>query len=150
LIKYESCYDTYIISLTISSFSLREKESILSKKDIRVLFQIKKKYNIPRYVTYLIIIELCKIHMANFKKYECVDCGKTVSYYYIMSSHLQKGKENNLINRCSDCELGCVICDSICNTLIACHICHKEVCERCTTRINKAIVCDNCCKNNYY
>lgn len=108
----EGCFKDYLDAKTLH----RDAFDILAKKDIRAAFQIKKKYKMPRFVIYLIIIEICKLHFKNSAKYICKNCDHPTFNEY-----------------CSECEdeFCCVFCNSE-NNLLNCDKCGDLICDDCT------------------
>lgn len=54
-------------------------ESIkLFGKKIKIIFVLKKKYNLPRPITYMILLEVCKLKFQDINKYICRKCGEII------------------------------------------------------------------------
>lgn len=107
--------------------------------DIRWLYLIKReyKYHLSKYVWYLIILELCKLHLyANKKnKYMCPTCDNVLIFNENVTDQVIK-----LGKYCIDCN-NCNNCNYLYKSLYSCNKCNDNVCKHC---IDKYMVCYKC------
>lgn len=88
----------------------------LLRNDLKYIFKLKKKYKLPRPIAYKIILEICKLHFLNSKKYRCGMCigvRKNKSFIYCQSccTCCTCKKPNNNCSYCPDCgEAACPDC----------------------------------------
>ena len=104
---FENCTE-YMHNMVIADYL-----NLFSKR-IKFILLIKKKYHLPRPVTYLIILALCELYFADIEKYACHKCG-----YYL-----------NEIKLCEKCDY-CNYCYNIRKENLFCINCGLNICSEC-------------------
>ena len=113
---------------SIDLYNIKLKNDDLFRGDIKIAFLIKKKYKLPKFITYLIILKICEAHL-NFKHVkDCVKCG----YQFINK-------------KCHICKI-CYTCRTLNNVVYECSQCEGFYCNKCICDE----ICDICYKNKYY
>ena len=90
------------------------ENSDLFGKRIKLIFLIKKKYNLPRPITYLIILSLCELYFKKAKKYVCPSCNDVLNYDWL----------------CNYCDY-CRNCKSVLDEKYKCDECEFIFCAKC-------------------
>jgi hypothetical protein len=106
------CLSKYIYRRTLCL----EPQNLFYKKDISILFHIKKKFNLPRPIICLIALEICKLHFKRSDKYICLDCG--------IQSFKKYCPQHKLDHKCS-------LCGKIKKRVHECRKCHDLYCNNC-------------------
>lgn len=107
------------------------KNNNILRGDIRTIFLLKKKYKLPKFITYIILIEISKLHLKYFLNggLFCGRCNINIG-----------NKICHICDKCSDCNtlnkklFNCIMCaDSICINCMAegkCDYCYESVYKR--------------------